>query len=38
MPVLPELGPVLEGVAKARARLPDESTPAAERRALIHRG
>jgi acetyl esterase len=38
MPVLPELVPVLEGVAKARAHLPDASMPVAERRALIHRG
>jgi acetyl esterase len=38
MPVLPELVPMLDRVAQARAHMPDGSTPVAERRAFIHRG
>ncbi|SFP57016.1 acetyl esterase [Actinomadura madurae] len=38
MPVLPELVPMLDRIAQARAHMPDASTPVAERRAIIHRG
>jgi acetyl esterase len=38
MPVLPELEPMLERIAAARAHQPDPSTPVAERRAAVHRG
>ncbi|MEO3829563.1 alpha/beta hydrolase [Actinomadura sp. B10D3] len=38
MPVLPELVPMLDRVAQARAHMPGASTPVAERRAFIHRG
>jgi acetyl esterase len=38
MPVLPELVPMLARIDEARGRLPDASMPAAERRAVIHRG